>query len=266
MQSILSSGSSVKISKLQAGSGFHKAIVIGDGLKFAERQIKQHSSKPAQAAVDYTLNMNGLECRWDKVKPPVQDNEIVCYLIEARDKQKQVEVFRNVLLRIDDIYGSVEYRSPLSPARLKLLSSLHKAQSEMLVKYGGWNVPYLLRTFFTTLLGKFYFKNNLNIGNIRAQDYLLQLIANADTLTIDGRINTIISGKKSKRLELLEYLRDQEQKGVLVFGHHISKESVMTCYIENMNSDHIHFVDGADGGYTEAARELKRKALVSGAR
>jgi hypothetical protein len=29
-----------------------------------------------------------------------------------------------------------------------------------------------------------------------------------------------------------------------------------------MNEDHIHFVDGAEGGYTKAAGMLKRKILV----
>lgn len=33
----------------------------------------------------------------------------------------------------------------------------------------------------------------------------------------------------------------------------------MTCYIEDRKYKHIHFVDGADGGYTEAAKELKAK-------
>ncbi len=33
----------------------------------------------------------------------------------------------------------------------------------------------------------------------------------------------------------------------------------MTCYIENRKSRHIHFVDGSDGGYTEAAKEFKMK-------
>jgi len=44
-----------------------------------------------------------------------------------------------------------------------------------------------------------------------------------------------------------------------VYGHFISKESIMTCYIQNRDSKHIHFVDGSDGGYTEASKELKRK-------
>jgi len=32
-------------------------------------------------------------------------------------------------------------------------------------------------------------------------------------------------------------------------------------YIENYKDRHVHFLDGADGGYTEAAKELKSKAL-----
>ncbi len=62
-----------------------------------------------------------------------------------------------------------------------------------------------------------------------------------------------------KRIQFLEYLSMQEKEGNLIYGHHISKESVMTCYIQNRNAKHIHFVDGSDGGYTEAAKEFKMK-------
>ncbi len=258
IKNILSNGSTVKISKVEIGLGLHKAIIIGNGLKSAEQQIK-HSINPENENTKYDLDMTGLECRWDKVKPPNVENEIVCYLIESTHQEKQVEVYRNVLRKMDEIYGSLAIRSPLAPNRLKLLLNLQKAQKEMLIKYGRWKIDYLISSFFKTLLGLFYFRNNLKLGNIQGRDYLLQLIANADTLTIDGRINTIISGQQNKRTQLLEYLAAKEAEGSLVYGYHISKESVMTCYIENMDSNHIHFVDGSDGGYTEAAKLLKRK-------
>ncbi len=258
IKNILSNGSTVKISKVEIGLGLHKAIIIGNGLKSAEQQIK-HSINPENENTKYDLDMTGLECRWDKVKPPNVENEIVCYLIESTHQEKQVEVYRNVLRKMDEIYGSLVIRSPLAPNRLKLLLNLQKAQKEMLIKYGRWKIDYLISSFFKTLLGLFYFRNNLKLGNIQGRDYLLQLIANADTLTIDGRINTIISGQQNKRTQLLEYLAAKEAEGSLVYGYHISKESVMTCYIENMDSNHIHFVDGSDGGYTEAAKLLKRK-------
>lgn len=263
MKDISAVGASVKIAKVQLGQSFHKAVIIGDGLKFAEHQIK-HASRSNRPEVVSTqeLNMTGLECRWDKVKPPAGENEIVCYLIETSDQTRQAEVYRNVLLKIDEIYGSLESRSPLSLNRLKLLLNLQKIEKEMLAKFGGWKINYFLTTFLENFLGLFYFKYNLKLGSIRGREYLSQLIANADTLTIDGRINTIISGKTEKRKQLVDYLSAQEKQGVLIYGHHISKESVMTCYIENMNAKHIHFVDGSDGGYTEAAKELKGKLIV----
>ncbi len=264
LKNILAVGATLKIAKVQLGQGFHKAVIIGDGLKVAEQQIKRTTrSSRVEIISAPALNMNGLECRWDKVKPPIEENEIVCYLIETRDQAKQAEVFHKVLMKIDEIYGSLENRSPLSLDRLRLLLSLQKIEKEMLVKYGRWKINYYLSTFFETFLGLFYFKFNLKVGNLRGREYLSQLIANADTLTIDGRINTIISGKPEKRKQFLDYLSAREKEGALVYGHHISKESVMTCYVENLNSKHIHFVDGSDGGYTEAAKELKGKLSVS---
>ena len=37
----------------------------------------------------------------------------------------------------------------------------------------------------------------------------------------------------------------------------------MSCYVRNLNEEHIHFVDGAEGGYTKAAGMLKRKYNLS---
>jgi hypothetical protein len=262
VRDILSQGDLLKIAKVQVGDNLTKALVIGNGLKIAEQHIKKSSVNTQAVSSTPDLNMTGLECRWDKVKPPSEENEIVCYLVEATNQSMQTAVYHEVLTKMDEIYGSLESRSPLSVNRLKLLLNLKKMENEMKVKFGGWRTGYYFRMLFENILGQFFFGLNLKLGGIRGQDYLSQLIANADTLTIDGRINTIISGKTEKRKLLVDYLRTQEQKGVLIFGHHISKESIMTCYIENMNAKHIHFVDGSDGGYTEAAKELKAKALA----
>ena len=72
-------------------------------------------------------------------------------------------------------------------------------------------------------------------------------------------LGTIISGAPAQRLRFLAYLDAQETAGMLVYGHHINRESVITCYVEARDIKHIHFVDGSDGGYTAAARELKGK-------
>ena len=259
---IVAKGAILKIAKMQLGESLDKALVLGNGLKVAETQVKGASARaispnPSQQI----LNMAGLECRWDKVKPPADESEIVCYLIEARRIIDQASVYRKVMLKIDELYGNLETRSPLSMNRLKLLLSLQKIEKEMLVKYGRWKIRYFFRTLMEDVLGIFYFRFDLGLGNVTGRKYLAQLIANADTLTIDGRINTIICGRSDKRKDFLNFLSTLETAGEIFFGHHSSKESVMTCYIENRNAKHIHFIDGSEGGYTEAAKALKQKFI-----
>jgi hypothetical protein len=260
IKDIIVAGHYVKIAKVQLGSSFPKSVTVGDGLHFAEQLIKGGRIEQTRDIEKIEeLNMNGLECRWDKIKPPTEENEIVCYLIESLQPEEQIEVYRTVLQKIDEIYGDLEKRNPLSLERMKLLLSFQKIKKEMLLKYGKWKSNYFTISFIKTFLGRLFFRYNWKLRDFEGKAYLSQLISNADTLTIDGRINTIITGKMDKRMLLLSYLKKAEEEGTLIYGHHISKESIMTCYIENRAAKHIHFVDGSDGGYTEAAKELKQK-------
>lgn len=81
----------------------------------------------------------------------------------------------------------------------------------------------------------------------------------SDTLVIDGKINTVITGTAAQRASLQELLDGMEAAGEIVYGLHVSGASIMSCYVRNLHDDHIHFVDGSGGGYTQAARMLKSK-------
>lgn len=255
---VVADGHSIGIAKLAVDAAFHKAIAVGSGLRWAEEKIK--GSEPEAASADTAaLNLTGLECRWDRIKPGAKEAENVCYLIEAADPALQAVVYAAVFDEMEEVYGAEARRSPLSPERLKMLLNLKKLRTEMMMKFGGWNPRYFLRQFLRTAVGRFWFKYNWSLGGLSGQEYLTQLIAHADTLTVDGRINTIVCAPPERHERFLQFLQTQEAAGLLVYGHHASKESIMTCYIENLNDKHVHFVDGADGGYTFAARELKAK-------
>ena len=123
----------------------------------------------------------------------------------------------------------------------------------MKVKMGGRRPLLILKTWITTLLGTLYFKTK------SGKDYLVQLVDFSDTLVIDGKINTVISGTTKQR-ELLEIaLNELEQNNEIHYGLFVSKESVMSCYVRSMDKNHVHFIDGSDGGYTKAATILKSK-------
>src|SRR5205085_2077530 len=93
----------------------------------------------------------------------------------------------------------------------------------------------------------------------KGKQYLESLVAMSDTLVIDGKINTVMSGTGAQRNQLEKFLNELELAKEILYGIHISKASVMSCYVRNMDDGHIHFVDGAEGGYTKAAKILKAK-------
>jgi hypothetical protein len=54
---------------------------------------------------------------------------------------------------------------------------------------------------------------------------------------------------------MLEHAR---ANGVANFGMHRQASALMTCVVPDATrSDHIHFIDGAAGGYALAARAMK---------
>lgn len=221
IKEILEAGQFIKIAKVRFGDGLNKAITIGGGLRYVETIIKK-SSRPEQkgASDSGELNLTGLECRWDKIKPPTEENEIVCYLVETAEPGMQMEVYRDVLMKIDEIYGSIEKRNPLSFDNLKLLLNFQKLRKEMMAKFGKWKGNYFTIEYVKTFFGRLLFRYHST-----GKRYLNQLISNADTLIIDGRINTIISGKMDKRIKLIEYLSAEEKK-VLSFMGIISARKV----------------------------------------
>ena len=60
------------------------------------------------------------------------------------------------------------------------------------------------------------------------------------------------------RLESL--LASAAAAGLARYGVHRQSAALMTCFVPSpTRSDHVHFVDGATGGYAAAARTLKDK-------
>jgi hypothetical protein len=260
VKAAVDNGHWLRLAKMEIDSVYSKAIAIGDGLRYAEQKIKQ--ARPGDAETMLKIpepNLEGLECRWDKVKPPHKEAENVCYLIEAVDPQKQMDVYASLFAAVEEIYGDAQKRHPLCVEQLKPLYSWQKLKKEMLIRFGKWKPAYFLNSFLRTMFGEASFKYNWDIGGVKGQEYLKQLIAHADTFAVDGRVNTILCATPDKHERFLRYLTAEEEAGRLIYGRHISKESIMTCYIEERNQKHIHFVDGADGGYTEASKEFKSK-------
>ena len=57
---------------------------------------------------------------------------------------------------------------------------------------------------------------------------------------------------------LHDILERASKEGVVRYGLHIQDKALVTCIVPSaMASDHMHFVDGADGGYALAAKQIR---------
>ncbi len=244
----------LNICKLRAAPHFYIPVLLGEGLAYAEKLIKGPDYIFANLPeVHDELNLEGMQCRWDRIKPPEENDEVVSLLVLARGEARQAMAFRKVVDCIDEIYGQLPKRTPISVGKLKLNTTLGRIGVEMKTRMGRFMPFHIVSNWIKVLLGYFYFKTK------KGQDYLHSLVDRSDTLVIDGRINTVISGTAKQRIALEASLNKIETEGFIYYGLYVSKESVMSCYVRDLNEDHIHFVDGAEGGYTRAARIIKNK-------
>ena len=246
---------SLAIAKAARCPAFSVPLILGNGLSFAEDKIKsENDASTNEGNLAHELNLEGMECRWDTVSPPGDAEEVVCLLAVSNSEEQMSTNFQTVLKSIEEIYGDRQQRNPISQEKLALKPSLRRITTEMRCKTGGFDWHYLLENWFRTLIGPSYFRyTEEGRANVASLPDL------ADTLVMDGRVNTVISGSPDQRMRLIAELNRLENSGSVTFGYDVSKASVMSCYVRDRNDQHIHFVDGENGGYTNAATMLKAK-------
>jgi hypothetical protein len=258
VERIYNDGYELHLSKHSRSSIFSIPVVLGDGLDYAEKLIKGID----YMAIEYEqpedeLDLSGMQCRWDRIAPPENQEEVVALLVIVRKGIRQSVALRKVIQKIDEIYGPPKQRQPISVTKLRLKTTYNSLKTEILAKFGKLRIIEIIKNQIISACGYIYFRTT------KGKQYLKRLVEMSDTLVIDGKINTIISGTALQRGQLEECLIAMEAAHEIFYGLHISNASVMSCYVRNMDDAHIHFVDGSDGGYTQAARILKSKLKAS---
>ncbi len=251
---IYKAGHQLQISRYSSSETFSIPIVLGDGLAHAEALIKgENYLLSTQDTTTNEIDLSGMQCRWDKIEPPENSEEVVTLIVVAGQCEQQALVFSKVIQHLDQIYGTPEKRQPISIPKLIFKTSFNSLGKEVKHRLGKIRFWELLKSWLINMYGYIYFRT------ASGKKYLKQLVEMSDTLVIDGRINTVITGTSKQRLALLAALDKLEKNGEILYGLYVSGESVMSCYVRDFEDEHVHFVDGAEGGYTNAAGVLKQK-------
>lgn len=247
-------GFGLMIAKARTSTLLSIPVILGDGIKYAEKKIKGADYQLIDSGKLHTeVDLQGMQCRWDKIDAPQDRAEVISLVVVANSESLQPEAFSKVIACIDEIYGNVGSRKAVTTTKLKLLTNFSRIKKQM---ESQMKKRILLATtieWVKTFIGTFY------LSSSKGRKYLLDLVELTDDLVLDGKISTVISGTREQRLNLQAKLQKMEDDQMILFGLSISEASVISCYVRDMYLKHIHFVDGEDGGYTKAGSMLKEK-------
>lgn len=258
VREVYARGHSIRLAKAQLNEYLVMPVSLGNGLKKGEEVIKSFFiDETVVPDVVEQVDLTGMECRWNEIAPPYDQEQIVCLLVACPEESLQSKVYASVLHKITSVFGPLKERQPVSVGRLKLNLTIGKIHQEMYACLGKFNFWYLVKNWLMTVFGKYYF-----IFFQSGRDYLEKVSELSTSLMIDGNINSVISGTQTEIDELINFLAHLEGEGVLKYGIHTTYASVMSCYVLDREADHIHFVDGTEGGFTSAAKMFKAKLLA----
>lgn len=255
VKQIRDQGYQLKLAKSKLNKYLTIPVILGNGLQYAESYIKDNFQIPEDhdPAIPAT-NLEGMECRWDQIAPRDNKHKVICLIVNCPDDALQPEVYGDILDIIELIFGSLERRQPITVARLKLKATIKKIKEEMAARLRKNKWSYLLKNLIITYLGGFYFKYFKE-----GKSYLKKVSQLSDTIMMDGSLNTVMEGSASQIEMLTNYLDLLEREKKIRYGIHATYASVMSCYVQDRDDNHIHFVDGTEGGYTSAAIIYKSK-------
>jgi hypothetical protein len=184
-------------------------------------------------------------------------------MVRADFGQHSHQFYRNILKKIQYIYGKENSLNPIDRKNLKLTLNSTKLIKETLVRASSasWldRQLYLSKIQLETALGSLLMNLKVKTEELDWGVYKDMAIAATDYRKFDDMLRMVISGNEWRRKKLTRYLERNYREGKLVYGLHVSDRALMTCLVFERGGRQVHFVDGADGGYALAAKDMKER-------
>jgi len=112
-------------------------------------------------------------------------------------------------------------------------------------------------TFFAYVIMRF----GIKVGGFVPRTYTRQVVENSDFRKYDDGLRMILDCSAELEAELSQRLAAAASAGVVRYVLHRQDAAMMTCFTPSaVRADHVHFIDGARGGYASAATALKAMA------
>ena len=260
-------GVDVQVRKLRLAGDNHLAMFAGGGLELADKWLKDETQDTWHLGPDdagRSLDLGGLSCRW---QPLVARNGVMLTIILQASGTSVTA--SNISRQLENILGrSINDFAPVQDSNLKLAAvnspGLSLERAALRGRYGRYGA--FAWTLLTSLIQRVAERYNRKIADYDAAHYRREMQANTDFRKFDGALRMVIDVTQQQADEVERFLEAGYRAGELNYGTWRSNAALMTCLLFDLaQSLHVHFIDGADGGYTQAAKAMKARIAVQSA-
>lgn len=252
---IRTAGHDVRVAFWQASEHVRYTMFTGGGMEWATEQLKSGTIRLEASSPEEDPDLTGLSCQWGSIQPR---NGKILSLIVKRGIAVEENRFAELLSQIIGILEGTGSLNPvpeegpkavLQPSALKLQAKLPNGN--------GLRATRQARVVVTAVFSWLIFKLGIRFGGFEPDRYRREMAANTDFRKYDDGLLMTVDCSTQTIEKLKVILSAAENAGQIRYGMHEQDEAMMTCVAPSvLSSDHVHFVDGAGGGYTAAAKHL----------
>ena len=257
---IRTQGFDVRVARFGPSANLSYAMFSGGGLGWAEAAMKRGEFAVEKAPPGTQPDLSGLSCRFEEI-PHVRGLILSVLVVPAsgadpRAFRKVIEDVVALAERTPDAGRPVPAQGPplkWPPAGMEY--EARAARGGPLLKRRGVVLVFSLWAYVIMKLG-------ITVGNFVPKRYLQQVVENSDFRKYDDGLRMILDCTPDLADALAQRLAEAAANGVVRYGLHRQDAAMMTCFTPSvMRADHVHFIDGARGGYASAATALKAMAV-----
>lgn len=257
VQAIRAAGQDVLVARYAVNELVSYAMFAGGGAAWAEQRMKDGLVANPMAPPGTRPNLVGLSCRWNPIS--TRHGEIVS-IIAVPVAGASEEDFRALISDVVAIASRQEGEGhPVEVEGLQLGLSLVSLDAEARAAVPKGRrfrrkayivVQYVLMLVLTVF--------GLTLGRFDPRRYRSDIVANSDFRKFDDGLKMTLDIEPRRMAQIEARLEAARRAGVCRYGLHRQDSALMTCVVPTpLARDHVHFIDGAAGGYAIAAARLK---------
>ena len=219
--------------------------------------MKQGVYRIAPATVGTVPDLTGLSCRWANM--PSRNGTILSLVVSAMPDANANEVQR-VFNDVIALASTLERGGHPAPATgMEVRRAPRSAELEAHVTRGSGALgPARRKAAFEALFYWVLHRTGIKLAGFDARHYARVVASNADFRKLDDGLKMTLDCDPETQSKLDSVLSEAQANGIIRYGTSSQNEAMMTCIVPSvLTDDHLHFIDGAAGGYTQAAKAIK---------